>query len=380
MSAPRRALIVWLVFVAACACGRDPRPLHRRHVGVPARGGDPDAAVAGRRAPRGRRVAPAADRDRGRARRTSSPRSAGRWRSGCKDDPNSPTSPTATPPSGRPIATSSSRTGTSSARASRREASTATLWRRHSIAATRRSRRPRGRSCGAICPADPTGELAAHPRRARGHRAPGDASRRLDVVRPAHGARARADRGAGFRSRPQQANVAVIAEAFAAARDETKRRSGDARRDSGPAVFAVRSREVIRRDVERLSAMATVDRGRLLLLAFRSPRVLGLAFVPVATGALAGVAAVALAFGTVHGITLGFGVVLIGEAIDYAIYFFAQRTPSETAGALLRCGSGRPCGSAWRFPRRASARCCSRDSPASRSSVSSPWRGSSWRR
>ena len=29
---------------------------------------------------------------------------------------------------------------------------------------------------------------------------------------------------------------------------------------------------------------------------------------------------VALAFGAIHGITLGFGLTLIGEAVDYAIY------------------------------------------------------------
>src|SRR6202000_2313054 len=45
---------------------------------------------------------------------------------------------------------------------------------------------------------------------------------------------------------------------------------------------------------------------------------------PVASGALAGVAAVALGLGVVHGITLGFGITLIGEAVDYSIYLFIQ--------------------------------------------------------
>jgi predicted exporter len=44
----------------------------------------------------------------------------------------------------------------------------------------------------------------------------------------------------------------------------------------------------------------------------------------VATGALAGVASVALGFGAVHGITLGFGVTLIGESVDYSVYFFIR--------------------------------------------------------
>src|SRR3546814_8896030 len=50
--------------------------------------------------------------------------------------------------------------------------------------------------------------------------------------------------------------------------------------------------------------------------------VLGL--MPVLSGILAGTVAVSLGFGTVHGITLGFGTTLIGEAIDYSIYLFIQ--------------------------------------------------------
>ena len=136
----------------------------------------------------------------------------------------------------------------------------------------------------------------------------------------------------GFDLDAQQANLALIEQAFTAARDEVGASVAVLQR-SGPAVFAVLSREAIRGDVRRLSAIATVIVAGLLLLAFRSVAVLGLAFAPVATGALAGVAAVALGFGYVHGITLGFGVVLIGEAIDYAIYFYAQRSGDEPAAA-----------------------------------------------
>src|SRR5262249_2585886 len=57
---------------------------------------------------------------------------------------------------------------------------------------------------------------------------------------------------------------------------------------------------------------------------YRSPSALLLGLLPVATGALAGVAAVSLGFGAIHGITLGFGVTLIGEAVDYSIYLFVQ--------------------------------------------------------
>ena len=93
---------------------------------------------------------------------------------------------------------------------------------------------------------------------------------------------------------------------------------------TGAARFAVESRNRIRGDVERLSAIGTVLILLLLGFIYRSPRLLLLGIVPVATGALASISAVSLAFGHVHGITLGFGIALIGEAIDYAIYIFIQ--------------------------------------------------------
>lgn len=96
-------------------------------------------------------------------------------------------------------------------------------------------------------------------------------------------------------------------------------------RMSGPPVFAVDSRATIKSEVLRLSAISSLCIAALLLAVFRSLPALLLTLVPVASAALAGVAAVALGFGSVHGITLGFGVTLIGEAVDYAIYLLIQR-------------------------------------------------------
>ena len=112
---------------------------------------------------------------------------------------------------------------------------------------------------------------------------------------------------------------------------------------SGPGVFAVRSRTLIRGQVIRLSIVSALLIAALLLAAYRSVTALLLTFVPVASGALAGVAAVALGFGVVHGITLGFGVTLIGEAVDYAIYLFIQSGRREPAG-----GAAEADGDEWR--------------------------------
>src|SRR4029077_9233874 len=77
---------------------------------------------------------------------------------------------------------------------------------------------------------------------------------------------------------------------------------------SGPGLFSVMAREQIREDAWRLSIAATALIAALLLAVYRSVRVLVLALLPGASGAAAGIAAVSLAFGYVHGITLAFGV------------------------------------------------------------------------
>jgi predicted exporter len=93
---------------------------------------------------------------------------------------------------------------------------------------------------------------------------------------------------------------------------------------SGPGVFAVAARAKIERAAIRLSILSGILVVTLLLLVYRSLTALGLGLLPVASGAVAGVAAVALGFGAVHGVTLGFGITLIGESVDYSIYFFVQ--------------------------------------------------------
>ena len=129
---------------------------------------------------------------------------------------------------------------------------------------------------------------------------------------------------AGSDTDGQEQAVAAIRTAFTAAAARAAAAGALTLRLSGPGVFAVTSRAMIRSQVMRLSAVSAVLIAALLLAAYRSLPALLLTFVPVASGALAGVAAVSLGFGVVHGITLGFGVTLIGEAVDYAIYLFIQ--------------------------------------------------------
>lgn len=132
----------------------------------------------------------------------------------------------------------------------------------------------------------------------------------------------------------QQAAIDTVHRAFApaAARGLTLELSG-------APLFAVQSRAQIEREVHFLAIAGTLVMSALLLAAFASPLALLVAALPVATGVLAGIAAVGLAFGTVHGVTLGFGSTLIGESVDYAIYYLIQAR-SATHGAQDRHGAG----------------------------------------
>ena len=132
--------------------------------------------------------------------------------------------------------------------------------------------------------------------------------------------------GAGSDTDAQQRACEVLRRAYAAAVESlpAPARAAMRLRMSGPPVFAVTSRALIKGEVLRLSSVSAALVVLLLLTVYRSGRALALTLVPVASGALAGVAAVALGFGAVHGITLGFGVTLIGEAVDYSIYLLIQ--------------------------------------------------------
>ena len=115
----------------------------------------------------------------------------------------------------------------------------------------------------------------------------------------------------------QARTLAVARESFVAAPGLVLELSGAPR-------FAVDSRAQIQGETKALALTGTLVMGGLLLLAFASLRALGAAMLPVASGIVAGVAAVSVVFGGVHGMTLGFGTTLIGEAVDYAIYYLIQ--------------------------------------------------------
>ena len=186
---------------------------------------------------------------------------------------------------------------------------------------------PAGLLVKSLLPRDPTGEMVqlleqfnsgARPQMVDGTWASRDGARALMLMQT---------RASGSDIDAQKRAMAAIRQAFDAASGATP----SARLVmTGPGVFSVTSRDTIKSQVSRLAIIGVVLIAALLLLVYRSFTALALGFLPVVSGALAGIAAVSLGFGVVHGITLGFGTALIGEAVDYSIYLFVQ---SEQGGS-----------------------------------------------
>jgi predicted exporter len=105
---------------------------------------------------------------------------------------------------------------------------------------------------------------------------------------------------------------------------------------TGQGVFAVQSRALIRAEVLRLTAVASLLVVFVLAVAFRSPLLILLSVMPLASALLVASAVVGVLFGGVHGITLAFGVTLLGVAVDYPIHLFGHRRQGEMAGQAMQ--------------------------------------------
>lgn len=183
-----------------------------------------------------------------------------------------------------------------------------------------------GSALRSLLPRDPTGELrriverlpAAAPAKRAGVWFSADGKRALLVAETL---------ASGFDAVGQQQAIATVRGAAQGA--------GIKLEISGAGVFAAASREAIEREAWLLALVSGSLVLLLLLRVYRRPRVVALCFVPVVSGLVVGVAAVSLAFGHVHAITLGFGATLIGEAVDYPSYACLNAAPGESLGRAL---------------------------------------------
>lgn len=178
-----------------------------------------------------------------------------------------------------------------------------------------------GLALKALLPRDPTGEMSALisqmaggplPSSSEGVWASGDGSLALLAALTA---------APGADTDAQERALARLQAAFEAAAPPA---SGVRLLMTGAPVFSVDARRTIRSEVGRLSLAGTLTVFFMMLAFYRSLRNVLIGLLPVATGIAAAIAAVALGFETVHAITIGFGTTLMGETIDYSIYFLVQ--------------------------------------------------------
>jgi len=143
-------------------------------------------------------------------------------------------------------------------------------------------------------------------------------------------------RDAGFDPAAQAGVVGAIEAAFAEAAGD----SGTGLLMTGPGAFSVEIGGRTAREAARIGVIGTLGLVLLYWLAYRSGRLLLAGVLPLASAALAGIAAVTALYGGMHGITLAFGFTLIGVAQDYPVHLFshlrAGEPPPATARALWR--------------------------------------------
>lgn len=132
-------------------------------------------------------------------------------------------------------------------------------------------------------------------------------------------------RAAGFDPAKQQEAIAALQAAFAALPER-----GVAQLEiSGPGWFSARIQAQTQREADRIGLASSVGFMLLLLLAYRSVPALLLGALPVLSGAVLGLVALALVFGQAHGITLAFGFTLLGVAQEYPLRVLSHRRAGE---------------------------------------------------
>jgi predicted exporter len=104
---------------------------------------------------------------------------------------------------------------------------------------------------------------------------------------------------------------------------------------TGPGVFAVESKQTIERDVWRLSTAAAALVLLFLYASYRSITLVLLSLIPLTAGIMAGMLAVQGWFGFIHGITMGFGITMLGVVDDYPIHLFSHLASRRSASAVM---------------------------------------------
>ncbi len=160
-------------------------------------------------------------------------------------------------------------------------------------------------------------------------------------------------RASPFDSESQKRLLEFVRERFEEI--DVRNGGGHVLEQSGVNRFAVDTESRMRRDIRFISILSLAGISVLFLLVFRSPRSLLIALFPPLFGIIFATSVGLLALSPLHGLTVGFGVALIGVAIDYPIHVLnhhmlvpdggdargtvARLGPSLTLGALTTIAS-----------------------------------------
>lgn len=98
---------------------------------------------------------------------------------------------------------------------------------------------------------------------------------------------------------------------------------------SGAPAIALATRDRIQRDSRKFSLVASLIVLVILLVAYRRIAVTLFSAIPLAFSLLLASAVVSFVFGNIHGITLAFGVTLLGIALDYPVHLLSHRGQGE---------------------------------------------------
>ena len=186
----------------------------------------------------------------------------------------------------------------------------------------------------ASIPADPTGEVLGilqswsgwdAPTKYRGVWMSPDRTRALLVAET---------RAAGFDADAQESIHQDIRKTFQGLVKETARPVHLLM--TGPGVFTVEIQRTIEAEVWWLSTVAATLVLLFLFISYRSLMLVLLSLIPISSGIVAGMIAVNGWFGFIHGITLGFGITLLGVVDDYPIHLFSHMTVRDSAQSVMR--------------------------------------------
>lgn len=105
---------------------------------------------------------------------------------------------------------------------------------------------------------------------------------------------------------------------------------------TGVGAFSVELRTTIHAEARMRTFLATAGVLLILVIAFGNLRFLLLASLPIGIGFVGGLSLIAVLFDKVHGITLAFGVTLLGVAIDYPLHLFSHSRYDSGRSAIGR--------------------------------------------